>query len=129
MNVAVLLGGTSAERDVSLVSGLAISKAVAEAGHQVTALDCAFGNRVIENLDVEINDIIHVEHSDFESRKKELDRNILQTIQFLIENGIEVAFIALHGGYGENGQLQALLELMENGTYDEIQRAWFGVEE
>ncbi|NOQ97663.1 MAG: D-alanine--D-alanine ligase [Calditrichae bacterium] len=113
MKVAVLLGGTSAERDVSLVSGLAISKALAEAGHQITAVDCAFGDRVIDDWDSEINDIIRVEHSDFETKKQELDRNIMRTVQFLIENKIDVAFIALHGGYGENGQIQALLELMK----------------
>jgi len=113
MKVAVLLGGTSAERDVSLVSGLAISKALAEAGHQVTAVDCAFGDQVINDWDAEINDIILVEHSDFESKKQELDRNILRTVQFLLEKQINIAFIALHGGYGENGQIQALLELMK----------------
>jgi D-alanine-D-alanine ligase len=32
MKVAVILGGTSAERDVSLISGLAISKGLSEAG-------------------------------------------------------------------------------------------------
>jgi len=113
MKVAVLLGGTSAERDVSVVSGLAISKALCEAGHQVTAIDCAFGDKIIENWDADTNDIIHVEHSDFESRKRELDRNIIQTVQFLITQKIDVAFIALHGGYGENGQIQALLDLMK----------------
>jgi len=113
MKIAVLLGGTSAERDVSVVSGLAISKALTEAGHLVTAVDCAFGDKIIEDWDADINDIIHVEHSDFENRKRELDRNIIQTVQFLIEQKINVAFIALHGGYGENGQIQALLDLMK----------------
>ena len=113
MKIAVISGGTSAERDVSLVSGLAISKALAEAGHQVIAVDCAFGDRVIENWDSEINDIIHVKHSGFETKKQELDRNIMRTVQFIFDNQIDVAFIALHGGYGENGQIQALLELMK----------------
>ncbi|UCF65678.1 MAG: D-alanine--D-alanine ligase [bacterium] len=113
MKIAVLLGGTSAERDVSVVSGLAISKALSEAGHEVTAVDCAFGDKIITNWDADINEIIHLEHSDFESRKQELDRNIIQTVQFLIAQNMEVAFIALHGGYGENGQIQALLDMMK----------------
>jgi D-alanine-D-alanine ligase len=109
--VAVLLGGTSAERDVSLISGREISKALRLAGHEVLAVDCAFGDHLIKDWDRDINEIIRVEYSDFESRKNELDRNILKTIQFLLDNKIQVVFIGLHGGYGENGQIQALLDL------------------
>jgi D-alanine-D-alanine ligase len=38
-HVAVLLGGWSAEREVSLVSGKAVIKALEELGHRVTAID------------------------------------------------------------------------------------------
>jgi D-alanine-D-alanine ligase len=38
--VTVLLGGASAEREVSLVSGAAAAKALKEAGFEVQALDC-----------------------------------------------------------------------------------------
>jgi D-alanine-D-alanine ligase len=38
-HVAVLMGGWSAEREVSLVSGAAVSKALREAGHEVTSID------------------------------------------------------------------------------------------
>lgn len=38
-HVAVLLGGWSAEREVSLVSGAAVSKALVEAGYRVTSID------------------------------------------------------------------------------------------
>lgn len=38
-NVTVLMGGISSERDVSLVSGKAVSGALSEAGYQVTTLD------------------------------------------------------------------------------------------
>lgn len=38
-HVAVLMGGWSAEREVSLVSGAACAKALREAGYQVTAID------------------------------------------------------------------------------------------
>ncbi|MBL7995196.1 D-alanine--D-alanine ligase, partial [bacterium] len=43
MNVAVLLGGTSSERNVSLASGTAIAKALKQTGHDVILLDPAFG--------------------------------------------------------------------------------------
>ena len=38
-HVAVLMGGWSAEREVSLVSGAAVSKALAEGGYRVTSID------------------------------------------------------------------------------------------
>jgi len=43
MKITVLLGGTSAERDVSLASGLRIARALRELGHDVTSLDPARG--------------------------------------------------------------------------------------
>lgn len=113
LKIAVLLGGTSAERDVSLVSGIEIAKALSQKGHQVKAIDCAFGDQFIEDLDVDINQIIRVNHSDIENRKIDLDRNLLKTLQLLIDQKFDVAFIALHGGYGENGQIQALLDLIK----------------
>ncbi len=113
LKIAVLLGGTSAERDVSLVTGQEIAKALQQKGHQVLALDCAFGDVLIADWDKDINEIIHAQHSDIEERKRELDRNLLKTMDYLLREKIQVAFIALHGGYGENGQLQALLDLVK----------------
>src|SRR5271168_21664 len=43
MDIAVFLGGTSAERDVSLASGFRIIDALRSAGHRVTAVDPATG--------------------------------------------------------------------------------------
>jgi D-alanine-D-alanine ligase len=48
MHVAVLKGGMSAEREVSLTSGAAIEKALAALGHQVTAIDVS--PNVVEDL-------------------------------------------------------------------------------
>lgn len=75
LRVAVLLGGPSAEREVSLKSGAAVSAALSAAGHQVVEIDPA--------------------------------RIDLATCDW---SGIDVAFIALHGRFGEDGQVQALLE-------------------
>jgi D-alanine-D-alanine ligase len=113
LKVAVLLGGTSAERDVSLITGQEVAKAIRKNGHQVMAVDCAFGDALIEDWERDINEVIRVEHSGIEKRKQELDRNILQTIDFLLRKKVQVVFIALHGGYGENGQIQALLDLVK----------------
>lgn len=108
MKIAVLLGGTSAERDVSIKTGFAIARALKANGHEVLAIDCAFGNKT---MDFESEFLIKTTHSDIEARKLELDRNIFTTIDFLLAEKIDLVFIALHGGYGENGQVQALLSL------------------
>lgn len=71
-NVAVLMGGISTERDVSLRSGAAIAQGLTEAGCSVTSIV--------------------------------LDK---ESIEGLIPEGTEAVFIALHGGYGENGGVQA----------------------
>ncbi len=70
LKIAVLLGGTSAERDVSLISGQEIAKALRQNGHHVLAIDCAFGDMLIEDWEKDINEVIRTEHSDFEQRKK-----------------------------------------------------------
>lgn len=74
-NVAVLMGGVSSEREVSLRSGAAVSEALKQAGHNVIC--------------IEVND----------EKVEELDG---------LE--IDVAFIALHGYFGEDGGIQSLLE-------------------
>ena len=111
MKIAVLLGGTSAERDVSLVTGIEIARALRSNGHQVEAIDCAYGDRVLPDLDIPIEDIIRSTPSDYEQKHQELDRNVFRTIDYLLQAKFDVVYIALHGGYGENGQLQAMLEV------------------
>ena len=74
-NIAVLMGGISTEREVSLRSGNAVAKALTEAGFNVSCIDVK--DEKIEELD-------HME--------------------------IDVAFIALHGYFGEDGGVQELLE-------------------
>jgi len=111
MKIAVLLGGTSAERDVSMVSGISISRALKSNGHEVETIDCAYGDRIIKNLNEDISNLITPIPSDIENKKQELDRNLLITVDYIIRNQFDLVFNGLHGGYGENGQLQALLEI------------------
>lgn len=75
--VGVLLGGISAERDVSLRSGEAIVQALRSRGHDAVPL---FVDRDIDRV--------------------------------LRETPIDVAFLALHGRYGEDGSIQGMLEWM-----------------
>ena len=75
--VAVLMGGASAERDVSLMSGKAVLAALQSRGVDAHAFDPA-----------------------------ETDLHVLK------EQGVERAFIALHGRGGEDGTVQGMLEML-----------------
>jgi len=82
MHVAVLMGGNSPERDISLLTGRAVAGALEEAGHRVTALDIP-------------------------SVRAVLDPATLAQVQ-----AADVVFPALHGGEGEDGHLQAVLDVL-----------------
>ncbi|MBM4140133.1 MAG: D-alanine--D-alanine ligase [Nitrospira sp.] len=75
--IGVVMGGQSAEREVSLRSGNAIYNALKGLGYHTVAIDAG-------------PDLCSV----------------------LISNKIEIAFLALHGGYGENGSVQGMLEVL-----------------
>ena len=75
--VAVLLGGRSAEREVSLKSGAAVLAALQRSGVDAYPFDPA-----------------------------------VQSLQTLADEGCDLAFIALHGRYGEDGTVQGALDLL-----------------
>ncbi|TSB46885.1 D-alanine--D-alanine ligase family protein [Alkalicoccobacillus porphyridii] len=77
MKVAVLYGGISAEREVSLSSGKGIMNALKNRGHEVVAIDF-HPERLDEILNLEA----------------------------------DIVYIALHGRYGEDGKIQALLDML-----------------
>jgi D-alanine-D-alanine ligase len=107
------MGGTSAERDVSLASGVRIAQALRSRGHQVTSVDTARG--VLDEADerglVEQGAVKTVPPS-LESLEQ-LTRTALSPALGTLPaiRQAEVVFLALHGGQGEDGTIQALLDL------------------
>jgi D-alanine-D-alanine ligase len=119
LNIVVLAGGLSPERDVSLVSGGLIARALAERGHKVLMLD------VYEGIKLEGKPV-----AGLFTGKPDCDYKVSQTVPDLEEikrrnkgrceligegvmevcRAADVVFIALHGGMGENGQLQATFD-------------------
>lgn len=81
--VAVLMGGLSAEREVSLASGAACAAALRKKGYRV------------EEIDVQAK------------------TGVPGLMQALTDAAPDVAFNALHGRYGEDGCIQGLLELLQ----------------
>ena len=76
--IAVLMGGLSAEREISLKTGQAVLKALLENGCDAVAIDAG----------------------------RDLPGQLQAT-------EAEVAFICLHGRYGEDGTVQGMLEMMQ----------------
>lgn len=116
MKIAVLMGGTSAEREVSLATGQGIFRALSARGHDVVAIDTATGRLIKAGAaSGEIGQIPpHVgrEPPEANALARLAGKPSTPALFDLREvRETEVAFIALHGGAGENGQLQALLDL------------------
>jgi len=107
MKIAVLMGGASAEREVSLASGIAVVTALREQGHEVSAVDTVRGV-IPEAEEAELlPEGVHAAPPEaVESRLSAVDLVALPEVR-----GADVCFLALHGGVGEDGTLQALFEL------------------
>ena len=110
MKIAVLFGGTSTERDVSLASGAQVIKALRQAGHEVVSVDTAKGVLTAADEQRWLASGVGVEPP------KNAELALLQTDASALTRAPEtgdadVFFLALHGGTGEDGTLQALLDL------------------
>jgi len=110
--VAVLLGGPSAEHDVSLVSGRAITAALAERGYAVDGwlidLDGRWWCLPPSAMDRELP---QTAYDDPASLGAEGPLTAAAALERLAGSDPQpVVFPALHGPFGEDGTLQALLE-------------------
>jgi D-alanine-D-alanine ligase len=111
MRVLVLMGGMSPERDVSLDSGAAICGALERIGHKVIALDTGAGAKLPESHAKAVTSAVRPEPPDVRELA-ELDKQLtLRSVNDVDLTDVDVVFVALHGGSGENGVIQALLEL------------------
>ena len=124
MNIVVLAGGLSTERDVSFVTGNMVSKALRKNGHNVILLDVFMGYSDkpedlagifsrSEEASVEVSGISSVAPDLAAVKKSRKD----QSDCFFGPNVIElcrmadIVFMALHGENGENGKIQAAFDL------------------
>ena len=124
MRIVVLAGGLSTERDVSISSGILVASALREKGHEVVLLDVFTGYE--QNI-CDIDALFKQNYSftdkanvgEIVSDLSEVRENRLnKSARFIGTNVIEICteaditFLALHGGEGENGQIQATLDLL-----------------
>ena len=112
MKITVLMGGTSSERNVSLASGIRIVQALRSRGHQVTALDPARGViSAAEERELSTGKV-GTEPPSLETLSKFAEGAFLPNLTSMKEvKDADVAFLALHGGQGEDGTIQALLDM------------------
>ena len=123
MNVVVLAGGISTERDVSLVSGKMIYNALKKNGHNAILLDVYLGTNKSNLQDIftmekdwvsEINPVKD-ENPDIEKIKAlrpDGDKQFFGPNVISICQSADIVFMALHGENGENGKIQACFDLM-----------------
>ena len=121
MKIVVLAGGTSTERDVSLVSGKNVYQALRTNGHQVILLDVYLGyENAMENIfEQDVDWIAQVgsiseECPDLEAVKvlrKDGEKNFFGPNVLTICQEADVVFMALHGECGEDGKIQATFDL------------------
>ena len=118
MKITVLAGGLSPERDVSLVSGSLIARALKERGHSPLLIDIYKGIEIKNNIEALFE---NAEIPEFKITGAVPDLDAVRAEnggrEALIGDGVlevcaasDVVFIALHGAMGENGQLQATLD-------------------
>lgn len=110
MKILLLAGGRSNERDVSLATGEAIYNSLIKQEHKVFAIDPATSKSLITRdgkfLDSNSSDMVKIEPNSNHDI-----RTLVNTISSPGFDDIDIVFLALHGGEGENGTIQSLLEL------------------
>jgi len=111
LRVAVLCGGTSSERDVSIASGSQIVSALRQLGHHVVAVDTAHG---VLTADEEQRLLVPgVGVAPPAENALALMRASAGGLTQPVPQDCDVVFLALHGGTGEDGTIQCMLDLAD----------------
>ena len=111
MKIAVLMGGVSEEREVSLASGAQVARALREAGHEVLAVDTSRGVLTPGEESALLGAGIKNPQPLALSRDLVLTGDTGALTRDPRLTGTDVVFPALHGGGGEDGTVQTLLEM------------------
>lgn len=113
MKIVVLMGGDSTEREVSLVTGDQISKALTENGHEVIKIDPSASRDEQTALNDTNRHWIGIDYPDFNLLPAHQGSLYLKNILITKRLKPDVVFNALHGGKGENGIVQGMLDAAE----------------
>lgn len=112
MNVIVLTGGVSSERNVALASGKAIAEGLRKSGHKVKVIDPVYGLPQLAEEKILGGDAgIGKEFPTAAELKRYSNRKVIECINSDLFDNADIVFLGLHGKFGEDGKIQALLEL------------------
>ncbi|MBR1561129.1 MAG: D-alanine--D-alanine ligase [Clostridia bacterium] len=123
MKIVVLCGGLSMERNVSITSGTLICKALRESGHRAILVDMYYG---LEDVDIPLDRLFDELPEIVDARVDRAAPDLEQVkaarkwkSPSMVGKGVfelcalaDVVFLGLHGTCGEDGRIQAALELM-----------------
>ncbi len=123
MKIVVLAGGLSPERNVSLSSGALIGQALRELGHQAALVDLFFGldgtdrpgeelyeapiPEELKKISPLAPDLREIRALRSDGGRSAIGPGVLELCQ-----GADLVYLALHGACGEDGRIQATLDLL-----------------
>ena len=124
MNIVVLAGGLSTERDVSFKTGSMVAKALKENGHKVILLDVFMGysdkeediTGIFDRADefsMKVEDIPEIapDLEKVKASRKDQSQCFFGPNVIKMCSMADIVFMALHGENGENGKIQAAFDL------------------
>ena len=111
MKIAVLFGGTSEERDVSIASAAQIIPALRKLGHEVFAVDTATGRLPPSEEQQLLTNGIAAAPPSVTEMARVRNRAVTFAPGAADIRIADVVFLALHGGAGEDGRIQSMLDL------------------
>jgi D-alanine-D-alanine ligase len=122
MNIIVLCGGLSAERDVSITSGTMAAAALRRLGHNVVLMDLFFGyphpysdpseiftrqeEITVAAVGETVPDLEALRRARGQANDSRMGDNVIEVCR-----AADIVFIALHGQDGEDGKIQAVFDL------------------
>jgi len=104
----VLFGGASSERDVSVATAAQVVPALRAAGHEVLAVET---HRGVLDADEELAVLSRGIDSAPPSDARSAMRDLVGLIDTAGLSKVDLVFLALHGGAGEDGTVQGALDL------------------
>jgi D-alanine-D-alanine ligase len=112
MRIAVVLGGTNEERNVSLATGRAVVAALRERGHEVVAVDPAHGAVPPEEEARMLGGEVGADPPGLDELARLGGSAVGAALAELpAVRRADVVFLALHGEFGEDGTVQGLMDL------------------
>ncbi|MCQ2513040.1 MAG: D-alanine--D-alanine ligase [Lachnospiraceae bacterium] len=114
MNIVVLCGGISTEREISLRTSTKVSNALRSIGHHVVMIDIFFGEEEMPSFDNSID--FSQKADEYRAKDNLITDELIEKTGLFGKNVLEICkksdivFIGLHGKNGEDGKVQAAFD-------------------